>query len=165
MNPQNNNQLSTLLFDNMQKQLNLVSEFNKFLNQIKQVITQDDSAQLNQLLSQPPVDINEIEKMRQQQKDLLSQHGYEDSDTGLKVYIRDNGQPALKELHQSLIKQIKQLEKALLINGLIIRKSQHRVRQTLQILSGHGVSEKAVTYSRHGNTEQSEDSKRRIALA
>lgn len=165
MNPKPNNQLSKQLIDIMQKQLQQVSEYNEYLSQIKQTITRGDSEQLNQLLSQQPVDINQIEKARQQTAQLLTQQGYEDGDTGLQDYIRECGQAALKNLHQSLIQHVKQLEKALLINDLLIRKNQHRVRQTLQILSGHGVSENAVTYSRQGNSDQQDDNKRCIALA
>ena len=164
MNSNSSTQLSTQLLGIMQKQLDLVANYNEYLNQIKMTITQGDAEELNQLIFQPPVDIRQIEEHRLQQAQLLSHHGYEADEKGLQDCVKECDQPALKKLHTSLIDQIRRLEKGLLINDLLIRKNQHRIRQTLQILSGHGISDKAVTYSREGNTSQQGDNKHCIAL-
>lgn len=165
MNPNSSNQLSTHLFDIMQKQLHLVSKYNDYLSEIKQAISEGDAEQLDKLVTQQPIDIRQIESNRQQQSQLLAQHGWDESHQGLQDYLQEHGPASLKDLQQSLVEEIKQLEKALLINDLLIRKNQHRVRQTLQILSGHAVSDHAVTYSREGNTSQQNDHGNCIASA
>lgn len=158
-------EFSTPLRASMQQQLELITKYIEYLGRIKQVISQGKADQLNQLLGHQPFDIALIDNCRQQHLNLLAQHGYSGSDQGLKHYIEESNDAGIKALYLALVEQIRQLEKSLLINDLLIRKNQHRVRQTLKILSGHNLSDNATTYSREGGTDQLENSKRSLAQA
>jgi len=149
----------------LQQQLEHISQYLDYLDSIKQAITQSDSDTLDQLLEDNPKALSLIEKNRQQQSALLLKYHYESTDEGLQRCLQALQNPALSKLKSSLDEHLKQLEKSLLINDLLIRKNQHRVRQSIQILTGHGVSHPSATYSRQGNSEQSEKDKRSLALA
>lgn len=148
----------------MQSHLLMIDRFNEYLNDIKQAITVNDSQQLNTLINKPPLEFEQIELSRVQQEKILAEHGYRDND-GLQRFIQQHGDEALKRLHSTLSDAIKRLEKSLLVNNLLIRKNQHRVRQALHILSGHGTSKNSVTYSKEGNTDKQVNEKHSIALA
>jgi flagellar biosynthesis/type III secretory pathway chaperone len=135
------------------------------MDNIKQTITKGNAEQLNQLLAQQPDEFSKVESVRQECTDILTTHGYADNENGLKQFIQGCTEQPLKELYATLNKEIDQLKKSLLVNDLIVRKNQQRVRQTLQILSGHQVTTKSNTYSRQGNTDQQDGEKRSIALA
>lgn len=165
MHPDSNTTLSDRLSANMQKQLQLISQFDQYLADIKQAITEGNADQLNLLLSQQPDEFNQIELIRLQRAEILLQHGYTDNEKCLQQFMQECSDEPLKHLHTSLSKAISKLEKSLLINDLLIRKNQQRVRQTLQILSGHGTTASAGTYSREGNTDDQSAEKHSIALA
>ncbi len=159
------NQSASPLLQLIQKQTVLVDEYINFLDKIKQTITGGDTEQLNQILASTQIDLKEIEKIGQQQMVILQRKGYEPSSTGLKNYIGDIAQPELEQSNQILSEKTRQLEKSLLINDLLIRKNQDRVRQSIRILSGHGPTQAAGTYSRQGNEDSGYETKQSLALA
>jgi flagellar biosynthesis/type III secretory pathway chaperone len=107
-----------------------------------------------------------IEKTQQLQIDTLTEYGYELSDEGLNNCIKAcNDASHLKNQKKILTEKLKELEKSLLINALIVEKNQHRVKQSIRLLSGHDLANNASSYSRQGNIESNEDTKRSLAQA
>ena len=165
MNTDSSKTLSAQLTKNLQTQLHLITHLNAYLDDIKHAITKGSAEQLNQLLAQQPDEFSQLETTRLERTQILADHGYTDVETGLKQFMQQCSDEALKQLHVALNKAIDHLEKSLLINELIIRKNQQRVRQTLQVLSGHDMPANNLTYSREGNTDQQNGEKHCIALA
>lgn len=165
MNSLQHQQCADRLFKLIQQQSGLVGGYIEYLYKIKQAITHGDSEQLNQLLTENKIDIGIIESSQSQQAELLEQHGYETTENGLENCIQDCHKPELTELRQSLVRQLKKLEKSLLINELLIQKNQDRIRQSIRILSGHGAVEPLGTYSRMGNKDNNHENKHSLAMA
>lgn len=165
MNMHQKNSCSSQLFQVMQKQTELITDYLEYLDKIKQAISQSDPEALNNLLTVNKLDTEHIENAQNQQTELLIQYGFESTENGLSHCIKECQQAELTQMHQTLTAHLKELEKSLLINELLIRKNQDRIRQSIRILSGHGVSQNSGTYSREGNKDNNEDNKRSIALA
>lgn len=166
MNPHQHHLCSSELKQILQQQTNLVSVYIDYLNAIKNAIGANDNSLLNQLLEENPIDITSIENFHRQQELTLQQHGFKVSNEGLQECLKMLKDPSLLTMKEELDNQLTQLEKSLLINDLLIRKNQQRIRQSIQILSGRTLSnDNTATYSREGNTDKSDKNKRSLALA
>ncbi len=150
----------------LQQQAEAISNYIDYLQLVKNAVAQNQTDELNRLLSQNSSHIAPIEKIQLNQADLIQRYGYHQTEQGLEQLIESCDQAEqLHQLKQALSEQLKQLEKSLLINDLLIRKNQERVRQSVRILSGHGNHQHGTTYSRQGNPSSSEDDKHSLALA
>lgn len=147
----------------MQKQLQLIDGYIDYLDNIKQSVSGNNIERLNQLLADKSPNLHLIEQIQQQQGALLSSQGFSNSLQGLEDFIDASQLPALKELKERLSGRLETLEKSLLVNDLLIRKNQSRVRQSIRLLSGHDQATKTATYSRDGNTDEDADTQRTLA--
>lgn len=165
MTPEATQSTTQQLLTFMQEQIDQVNGYLQLLDSIKQCVISNDVDELNRLLTQGRHQPDAIENTRQQQYTLLQSCGYAENEAGLRSFIKDNPNPVLVETRQRLTTQLEQLDKSLLVNGLLITKNQQRVRQSIQILSGHESSNPPSTYSRQGNLNDNRSATRRLARA
>ncbi len=57
------------------------------------------------------------------------------------------------------------MQKSLLVNDLLIKKNQHRVRQCIRILSGHSNANADMTYNAQGDNRHLSGDQRMLARA
>ncbi len=154
-------QLRSLLL----QQTDHISSYIDFLQLIRNTIAQNQSDALSQLLLQNSSKMEAIEKLQIQQAELIRQYGFHTSEHGLQDMIDQcDKQHKLSELKQELTEKLEHLQKALLVNDLLIRKNQDRVRQSIRILSGHQPGGQTNTYNPQGISAGHED-KRSLAQA
>lgn len=156
-------QAARQLMQLMKKQLQLIDGYIEYLDDIKQSVSGNSIERLNHLLADKSPNLHLIEQIQQQQGSLLSNQGFSNSPQGLQDFIDASHQPALKELKAHLSERLEKLEKSLLVNDLLIRKNQARVRQSIRLLSGHEQANSTATYSRDGNTDEDADTQRTLA--
>ena len=110
-----------------------------------------------------PSRLEAIEQLKIQQAELIRQYGYDQSEHGLQELVKQCDQSqVLAGLKQELLEKLNHLQKALLVNDLLIRKNQDRVRQSIRILSGHQPATQSNTYSAQG-ISSAQDDKRSLA--
>ncbi len=147
-------------------QIAQVSSYINYLSDIKSAISANNTQQLNELLEQQQLNPELIEKTQQQQIQTLTEFGYELNDEGLTSCIQDCVNASqLTSQKNILTEKLKELEKSLLINALIVQKNQHRVKQSIRLLSGHKLSNNASSYSKQGSIESHDDSGHSLAEA
>lgn len=150
----------------LQQQCDQVSAYIDYLQHIKNSIAENQTDQLEQMLSLNASKIGAIEQIQKQQAKMLDSFGFSHDDAGLEACIQAcDQQQRLSTLKQTLKHQLQQLEKSLLINGLLIRKNQDRVKQSIRILSGHHPSLGESIYCRQGNTTTETNDRHSIAVA
>ena len=92
--------------------------------------------------------------------------GYEISKDGLNSCIKDcHNSARLEELNEQLNDKLAELKNVLTVNALLVKKGQHRVKQSIRILSGHNLSNAVSSYSRQGSIDSPEESKHSLAQA
>jgi len=147
-------------------QISQVSRYIDDLSNIKSAVSTNNTQQLNELLEQQQLNPEIIEKTQQQQIQTLTEFGYDLNDEGLTSCIEDCVNPSqLISQKNVLTEKLKELEKSLLINALIVQKNQHRVKQSIRLLSGHKLSNNASSYSKQGSIESHDDSGHSLAEA
>jgi len=147
-------------------QISQVSSYIDYLSDIKNAISSNNTPQLNELLEKQQLNPELIEKTQQQQIQTLTEFGYELNDEGLTNCIQDCvNAPQLTAQKNTLTEKLKELEKSLLVNALIVQKNQHRVKQSIRLLSGHKLSNNASSYSKQGSIESHDDSGHTLAEA
>ncbi len=147
----------------LQKQLDLINGYIAYLDDIKHTVSINDVEKLNRLLEDNEPNLHLIEQAQQRQGSLLESSGYSNDNAGLEQFISEHNLPALREIKDALGARLQQLEKSLLVNDLLIRKNQTRVRQSIRLLSGQETTEAATTYSREGNKQDSHGLQRKLA--
>jgi flagellar biosynthesis/type III secretory pathway chaperone len=165
MQPHQSTQCAHLLFPLLQKQLEQVKDFTSYLEEIKQAITHNNKDKLEQLLSGNGLDVKSIELLQLKQQDIVAEFGFTASAEGLDNCVNDCQLTQLSELHSELKQQLKNLQNSLLINDLLIKKNQQRVRQSIRLLSGHEPASSSITYSSKGNTSEDMPSGHSLARA
>jgi flagellar biosynthesis/type III secretory pathway chaperone len=162
LSTERSHQLQQIL--SLQKQQ--VSEYIEYLNEIKSCVTLNDTARLTDLVDEPVLTPELIQSSQQQQANLLTEHGYDSSPRGLEQFIQDSDRAdELASLKKSLDDKLRELEKSLFINAYLVRKNQQRVKQSISILTGHQQTNPSTTYSREGNTQNIDLSRRSLAEA
>ncbi|MCP4076066.1 MAG: flagellar protein FlgN [Gammaproteobacteria bacterium] len=147
-------------------QISQVSSYIDYLSDIKSAISSNNTQQLNELLEKQQLNPELIEKTQQQQIQTLTEFGYDLNDEGLTSCIQDcDNTSKLTSQKNTLTEKLKELEKSLLINALIVQKNQHRVKQSIRLLSGHKLSNSVSSYSKQGGIESHEDSGHSLAEA
>jgi len=143
-----------------------VTAYIDYLDTVKQSVLEHDTDHLDQLLQQTQPGAEIIEQSQQLQAKLLSEQGYEVNQSGLDTCIQQCDQSGqLKTLKKQLHESLGELEKSLFINSYLVRKNQDRVKQSIRILTGHQQSDRSKTYSREGNSANTERSSRSLAQA
>ncbi len=165
MQPHQSTQCARLLLPLLQKQLEQVKDFTAYLEEIKQAITHNDKDTLNQLLSGNGLDVNSIELLQLRQQEIVVEYGFTPSTEGLDECINECQQAQLSKLHSELKQQLQNLQNSLLINDLLVKKNQQRVRQSIRLLSGHQQDSSSMTYSSNGNTSEDNPSSHSLARA
>ena len=145
------------------QQTDHISGYIDFLQLIRNSIAQNQADTLERLLMENPARLEAMEQLKIQQAELIRQYGFDRSEHGLQDMIElcDQSQ-ILAGLKQELVEKLNHLQKALLVNDLLIRKNQDRVRQSIRILSGHQPATQSNTYSAQG-ISSAEDDKRSLA--
>ena len=147
-------------------QIDQVSSYIHYLTAIKTAISKNDTQKLNDLLQNQPLNPELIEQTQKQQANILTQYGYEICKQGLNACVQDCHNPdQLQAQNNSLNDKLNELEKALIVNSLVVKKGQHRVKQSIRILSGHNLSNSASSYTRRGSIDDHEESKHSLAQA
>lgn len=149
----------------LQQQLEQVNDFNNYLEQIKQAISHNDKDQLNQLLSATTLDVESIEQLQLKLQQTVAEYGFTLSTEGLDECVNACQLPQLSKLHSDLKQQLQNLQNALLVNDLLVRKNQQRVRQSIRLLSGHQAVSSSMTYSSSGNTSEDNPDSHSLARA
>lgn len=143
-----------------------VSGYIDYLSDIKSAIAKNDTVKLIELIEKQQVNPELITATQNQQADTLQQYGFEVSKSGLQACIQACENPSqLTNLNNSLNEKLGELEKALLVNSLLIEKGQKRIKNSIRILSGHSTQGPASSYSSQGNLENTEISKHTLAQA
>lgn len=144
-----------------------VTGFKHHLEEIKTAITSNDIDKLNGLISQTTEFFGALNTSQSQLLAFLNEQGNHEPHHALQHFIKqhDDEQQQLHRLNETLNEQLDSLEKALLVNDLLIRKNQHRIKQSIRILSGHEQTNKPSTYSSTGDTNQQGDSQHTLAHA
>ncbi len=158
-------QCADLLFPLLQKQLEQVKDLTSYLEEIKQAITDNSKDILDQLLSGDGLDVQSIELLQLKQHEIVAEFGFSASAEGLDNCVNDCQISQLSALHSELKQQLKNLQNALLINDLLVKKNQQRVRQSIRLLSGHEPDSSSITYSSKGNTNEDNPSGHSLARA
>jgi flagellar biosynthesis/type III secretory pathway chaperone len=158
-------QCATRLYPLLEQQLKLVQAFQHYLDEIKQAISLNQTDRLQELLSTPSVELSAIEQCQLNQFQLLAEFGFEASVKGMQICIDSCQHNELSALYAHLTEQLQQLQNALMINDLLIRKNQQRIRQSIRLLSGHDIKNASMTYSSSGNTSDSTLDHRSLARA
>jgi flagellar biosynthesis/type III secretory pathway chaperone len=150
----------------LQQQLLQVETYIEYLSSIKSSISTDDSEVLQKLIENPPLEAEQIELNQRHQQQLLVHAGFTAEGRALDDFIGNNtATEQLAALNDSLKQAVKKLEQSLFINTLLLQKSQHRVKQSIRLLSGHAMASTPSSYSRAGETDSGSDSKHIIAQA
>ena len=162
-----NNPAFNQISDHLVMQTKLVESFIQHLEAIKESVTSNNLEQLNNLITQTPDFFKNLETIQSQLVATLSVNGFNDIQNGLQSFIQrhDDVSQHLFNLKTTLNKNIEVLEKTLLVNDLLIRKNQQRIKQSIRILSGHETSQSPGTYSSKGNTSQNTDGQHTLARA
>ncbi len=156
---------ATRLIECMNEQLVLIKAYINYLNDIKQTIISNDPHALNDLLLQNQPHIDQIEGIQAKQSAILLSFGVSNDENGINTCIKSSIQhERLSIIKETLHQQLSKLEKALLVNDLLVRKNQDRIKHSIRILSGHQSAPKQNTYSRMGSTH-TQDEKQTIAMA
>ena len=158
---QQQSQLASLL----EQQLESIRHNREILDDVKALISQNDNAGLLQLLEQRPIDLSGLESMQSEQHQLLQSWGFGDDETALKQCAEACTSETLYALYETLEAELKALREGLMINDLLIRKNQQRVRQSISLLSGRIHETETSTYSRQGATATSGTPGRSLAQA
>lgn len=149
----------------MDQQLQVVDKILHHLDQIKQSIAQNDHDQLEKLTHATPADFQHLEQLHHQQQQIMQASGFSLDRHGS---ISGNNSPdceQLKQAHLELTQKMEQLQQSLLINDLLLKKNQHRVRQSIRILTGHPKESATTTYSDQGSTTNNGSVTRTLARA
>ena len=154
MNPHQSTQCAQLLSPLFQQMLEQISDFTKYLNQIKQTIADNDKEQLEVLLDNPRLDFASIEQLQLKQQQIVADFGFAQSHEGIDSCVKSCDQAPLSDLYNQLRQQLEQLQSALMINDLLIKKNQQRVRQSIRLLSGYAPVNNNMTYNSSGNTHE-----------
>ena len=144
-------QLLSPLFQQMQEQ---ISDFTKYLNQIKQTVAENDKEQLEVLLNNPRLDFAGIEQLQLKQQQIAADFGFAHSHEGVDNCVKSCDQEPLSDVYNRLKQQLKKLQSALMINDLLIKKNQQRIRQSIRLLSGYSPVNNNMTYNSSGNTHE-----------
>jgi len=152
-------QVLTLLIDQ-------VSSYINYLSEIKTAISNNKSDSLNNLLENQPLNPELIEKTQKQQLNILNHYGFETTEDGLNTCILAcHNSKQLSSLQSTLKEKLKELENSLLVNSLLVKKGQNRVKQSIRILSGYSTTSTASSYSKFGHIENHEENKHSLAQA
>lgn len=166
MNEQDITQCSRHIEHNFNLQIDQVSSYIQYLSDIKTAISKNDTPKLTELLESQQLKPEVIEQTQNQQAKILTQYGFEVSKNGLNNCIQNcNNSTQLEDLHEKLIQKLAELEKALIVNALLVKKGQLRVKQSIRILSGHNSSNAVSGYTRQGGVDNNEENKHSLALA
>lgn len=149
----------------LQQQLDQVNLVTTYLEAIKQAITQNNKDELNQLLSSTTLDVEKIEMLQLKQQQIIAEFGFSSSSEGMESCVMACQQPQLTSLYRELNLQLKGLQNSLLINDLLVKKNQQRIRQSIRLLSGHQPANGSVTYSSKGNTTEDTPASHSLARA
>ena len=145
------------------QQADHISGYIDFLQLIRNSIAQNQAETLDRLLMENPSRLEAIEQLKIQQAELIRQYGYDQSEHGLQELVEQCDQSqVLAGLQQELLEKLSHLQQSLLVNDLLIRKNQDRVRQSIRILSGHQPATQSNTYSAQG-ISSAQDDKRSLA--
>lgn len=151
----------------LNRQIESCTKYLEYLEQIKQVMSDNNIDQLQKLIGSNDPLLQSVESTRQQQMQFLSTHGYEASASGLHACIKDHAgaSSALLAQDRQLTDLLKKLQSKIQLNDRIIRSSQRRVKQAIRVLSGHGVNTNSSVYSSEGSESSTDEKSRTIAIA
>ncbi len=166
MNEQERQLCSKQLSQILTLQIEQISSYLDYLSEIKAAITNNQISELNVLLDQT-INPEEIENTQLQQSTLLNKYSFEMNEQGLSAFIEKccNNNEQLLTLKSVLTDNLKKLDNALLINSILVQKNQHRIKQSIRLLSGHALDNKMSSYSRQGSIENNQSSKNILAEA
>jgi flagellar biosynthesis/type III secretory pathway chaperone len=158
-------QCSRSLLPLLKQQLLQVIDFSAFLEEIKQAITHNDREKLDLLLNGTPLDVESIDILQLKLLQTIGEYGFTQSTEGLDECINACAEPQLSELYSELKQQLHSLQNSLLINDLLVKKNQQRVRHSIRLLSGHEAAASPMTYSSNGNTNEDNSDRHSLARA
>ena len=165
MQPHQSTQCIQLLYPLVQQLSEQLDGFIHHLDQVKQAIASNQKDQLDQLVGHTEQDLATIEQLQLKQQQTVASFGFEQSPEGVNHCVKACSQPQLSERFDHLKEQLVTLQNALMINDLLIRKNQQRVRQSIRLLSGHAPATQNTTYTRKGDTQQDANDSHSLARA
>ena len=134
-------------------QIERVEAANRYLRRIKQAVSANDLAALQELLQQPGFSLQEIESAEIERRHLLQASGFTPDGDGFERCLSwCEGGEALAELRADLTTQLTDLKRELQLNRLLVNKGQDRIRRSLGILTGIDTGAPAKTYDSAGHT-------------
>ena len=155
--------IDTRLAELMRQQHEQAEALIDYLKQVREAIASNAISRLQDLLDGGSTSLPRLESLQQQQSALLQPLGFADGAQGLHDYLQTRDSKALREQGEGLARQLELLRNALLINDLLIRKNQHRIRQSIRLLSGRDQASNRPTYSRNGIREDNDLEPRSLA--
>ena len=149
----------------IETQLQLIDGYQQHLEAIKLAIAHNDNDGLDRLVENNAALFAPLEQGLRQILHAMPAFGFAASHDGLNQFAAANPEPRLKRLKAALDDKLEGLQQSLLVNDLLIRKNQHRVRQCIRILSGHGSANADTTYNRQGDNQELSNDQRMLARA
>jgi flagellar biosynthesis/type III secretory pathway chaperone len=156
-----NGRLRTLISEQREQ----AESLNQYLDEVRQAIATNAIEQLQKLVETGSPSLVRLESLQNQQNSLLEQHGFGTGPQALQDYLDSHASPELQQQGGALSEQLSRLRNSLLINDLLIRKNQHRIRQSIRLLNGRDGASNRATYSRTGLSDEHDTEKRRLATA
>ena len=149
----------------MRRQSRCIDDATEYLDEIKQAFVDNRLKGMQDLLAAPRFDLTEIETLEQERHRLLADYGYDRDERGFQLCIEwcDDAGRETSALYLELIDKLKTLQKAIQVNGLLIRKGRDRVQRSIGVLTGIAVGD-CKTYSSDGQTVDTAR-RRNIAIA
>ena len=149
----------------IETQLHLIDAYQQHLENIKQAISHNDNDELNRLIENNTVLFTPLEQGFRQILQAMPGFGFPASHDGINRFIATNANPRLDQLKAEWDDKLQHLQQSLLVNDLLIRKNQHRVRQCIRILAGHSSANADTTYNRQGDNQELSNAQRMLARA
>lgn len=149
----------------LQRQLEQVQALTDYLDAIREAVSSNRIDSLQQMLEQGCPAFASLDAEQRALNSLLMDCGFGEGAQALHRCIQAAASTRLEELADVLTLSLDKLHKSLLINDLLIRKNQHRVRQSIRLISGRATDTQRATYSRNGLTKDVDLDQRSLATA
>lgn len=102
----------------------------------QQSLTADNMHEVSALLEQKATLVARLAQLSSQRHAVLAQHHWPESETGMQAWLNAYPDPAVSDIWDSLLQQVRLAKDLNHTNGLIINTQLNRKHQALHILTG-----------------------------
>jgi flagellar biosynthesis/type III secretory pathway chaperone len=135
------------------------------LKQIRQTLAANDAGALAQQINIAEDLFLDLESTNLSCLQSIQSLGYPADADGLRKWVIDQNNSELNELKSELDARLGELKHALMVNDLLVRKNQDRVRHSIRILTGQQNQVDGRTYTAQGAKLEYAENPRMLARA